>query len=153
LSTWRDDIEELAVAAITGEDVERNGAAPILKLVKAVGQITSDDLDESGILRVPFALVRYQGADGELEAGGKHLTTAHFEVLVAALQYSSVDARRVSVYEIMDIVQDALMGVSLAAGLHPCVWRGDVPGGIEEESGVELWQVNFDIVMRLEGSE
>ncbi len=141
--SFREQMEEAVVAAIAAADTGN-----LFATVKAIGGLNKSDYDKSGTLKVPFCILRYAGASGMLQPGSKTETSARLELVIGALSYKSLEARRAKAYVLLELVQGALMGKTLVTGMVPFEWTGEDPGGIEV-GAVELWeqryQTRFDL--------
>jgi hypothetical protein len=138
-------VESWAVGAVVAAN-----AGGAFRLVKGVGQLRDSDLDEAGMLKVPFCLVRYDGASGVLGGGGVTDATARLQVLVGSLgNCAGLEGRYADIKALLKLVQDALMGKHVSGSVEGAVWTGEAGVAVDEESGVEVWEQNYEIGFRL----
>lgn len=148
--SWRETIEGGVVTAITTADT-----TGLFSTVKAVGQLEESDFEETGLVKVPFAVVRLAGATAT-DAGGSLIeATASVEILVASSgNYGGADARKTSCLVLLEVVFGALKRKLLSATgihFHPLTWAGEEGAGVDDETGCEVWRQRWTVDFAVEG--
>lgn len=116
-----------------------------LKYIKSIGALGYEDVLTAGLAKIPMAVIKYTGKNGELQNGGLMHYNAEISIMVATKSYKGIDAQRRGIFALLEAVEDRLVGKQLTDSYWPLVLTAEQWSMISGFDGTEAWEQRYNI--------